>query len=182
MSLFNAVLSLFNLVLFNIPLINYAFVNSGSIRVTVSITLLAFTLNFFACYFVCSLLRAVGRVLVALCNMLSAACVYFIVHYKVIMDETMIGNVFNTNASEASGFVNLTIVAVFLAVGVLPAVFILLKKIEYPRLRTAAHSVNWPLTVLFNLLVLSIALLSAFSGIRIWRRQCRWLNGRRMIP
>ena len=64
------------------------------------------------------------RFLVILFFLSNAVAVYFVQTYGVILDKNMIGNVFNTNAGEAFSFFGGKLVAYFLLLGVLPAMFI----------------------------------------------------------
>jgi len=130
LGLFCLVLSLYNLIAFNIPFLKYAWQNSdNSFVIILSLVLLLFTLNYFASYLVLYLTRTVGKVLIAIANFLSATCVYFIIVYKTMMDETMLGNVFNTQYSEASGFINAKLLLAVAVFGLIPAILIIISKV-----------------------------------------------------
>ena len=97
---FCAILSVVNLVCFNIPFLRYAWDNAdNSWYLCACLAVLLLVLNFWACYLVCFLLRRFGRVLAALCHFISTGCVYYIFAYNVMMDESMIGNFFNRRAA-----------------------------------------------------------------------------------
>ena len=68
------------------------------------------------------------RLLKAVCALLTvgnAAALYFIIQYRIVIDATMIGNIVNTNASEASELAHPTLLLYLLLLGVLPAWFLL---------------------------------------------------------
>lgn len=136
--LYCALLAVANLVLFNIPFLQYAYGESHKVGVLVSLVLLVVLLNFFACYLVCGLLHYAGRILVAVAHVLSTLSVYYVVTYHVMMDETMIGNVFNTQYSEASGFLTWSMFLVVTVIGLLPLLFILGARVRYGSLKDAA--------------------------------------------
>jgi len=135
LSLFAGILSLWNLILFNIPMLSYASKNVDQgfpgVMIVVSLTFLVFILNYFAAYLVLRLLKTPGKIIIALANFISATCVYFIIFFNNLMDETMVANFFNTRYSEASGFINLKLIVWVLVLGVVPAIFIISQKIEY---------------------------------------------------
>lgn len=136
LTLFSAVMSLVNLVLYNIPFFSFISANYNvSVWIKMlfisTIVVVMLVLNFMICYLLIFLLRYFGRVLIALCHILSAASVYFVFKYHTMITEPMIGNVFNTRYSEASGFMTWSLYIYILIFGVLPAVYVLLQKFEY---------------------------------------------------
>ena len=133
---FCAVCSILTLVLYNIPFLRFVSEHAqmgamGRAMVLVTMVVLLLTLNFFAYYLVVRLLRIVGRAVVALWLFLSGVCTYFIVTYHTMMDDSMLGNVFNTRYSEASGFVNGRLLLAVVFLGLLPAAWALVQKVNY---------------------------------------------------
>lgn len=59
--------------------------------------------------------------LCALCTVGNAVALYFIVQYRIVIDATMIGNVFHTNVREASELAHPKLLLTLLLLGVLPA-------------------------------------------------------------
>lgn len=121
--------------LFNIPFLQFAYEHAnmggwGCFQIMATLVLLLLLLNFSVYYLLVFLLRYVGRVIVALWIFLSALCTYFIFTYHVMMDETMLGNVFNTRYSEASGFFSFSLVLSVILFGILPAAWLLGPKIK----------------------------------------------------
>ncbi|HBZ34050.1 MAG TPA: phosphoethanolamine--lipid A transferase EptA [Bacteroidales bacterium] len=133
---FSLLMSALTLITYNIPF--YLFVSSHSelplVRRIVFIASLAaimLALNFLVCYLVTFLLRYVGRVLIAVTHILNATCLYFVVVYNTLMDGSMMGNVFNTRYSEASGYFTVPLFATIIILGIVPAVYVLWQKIDY---------------------------------------------------
>ena len=104
--------------------------------------------------------RRLGKAVCILFAIGNSLAVYFVITYNVILDKTMMGNIFNTQYSESSEFLNPTLFVYFLVLGLIPAGLILrtqLKKTS--RLRLIAH------------LVITFAL----SFTWIWQSQSHWL-------
>lgn len=133
---FCAVSSGLTFALYNIPFLQFVYdhADAGVVAraaIMVTIVVLLLTLNFFAYYLVTYLLRVVGRGLVALWLFLSGVCTYFVVTYHTMMDSTMLGNVFNTRYSEASGFFNVRLLLAIVVLGLLPAAWAMVQKVRY---------------------------------------------------
>ena len=129
------ILSIFTLIAFHIPFFRVAVSNIESgfngVMIIVSLAVLMLALNFFLYYFLLWCFRVVGKIIVALSLIIDAGCLYFINTYDTLLDDTMMGNVFNTQYSEASGFFSLAFVLYLLLLGVIPAIYVILRKIDY---------------------------------------------------
>lgn len=136
LTLFAAIMSCINLIFHNIPFFSFVHENANTSGFSrfffiACLVIVMLVLNFMVCYLLLFLLRYVGRVLIALLHIISALCIYYILTYHVMMTDSMIGNVFNTRYSEASGFITWSMFFFVLATGILPALFVLLQKIDY---------------------------------------------------
>lgn len=136
LTVFCAVLSLLNLLLYHRAF--FAFVVShteltGLARVMLVLALVVLVLlaNFFACFLLLYLGRIVGRIIVAAAHLCSAAAVYFVRFYQVLIDGTMMENVFNTRYSESSQYFTWGFALWMLLFGVLPAVYVLSRRLDY---------------------------------------------------
>lgn len=141
-SLFNArvstvaaILSVVNLLLFHFPFFRYVCTNTnggfnGAV-IVISLILIMLVANYFAFYLFLYLGRFVGKTIIALSFILSAAGLYFINTYDIIIDETMMGNVFNTKYSEASSYYSVSGILYLILLGILPAVYLFKLKIGY---------------------------------------------------
>lgn len=140
LAVFAGLMSAGNLIFYNLPLFRFVQEHSSQALLTksllmASMAVLMLALNFTVCYAVVFLLRYAGRVILAVCSVLSAACTYFVVHYQVLMDRSMMGNVFNTRESEAAGFLTPALFVFVFFLGILPALYILVRKIDYGKWR-----------------------------------------------
>src|SRR5215210_7821001 len=106
---FVLLISLLNFLFFHFPFYAFVFKNldykslNGIINITILIILML-VVNAFVFYLVFFLSRNVGKFLLVLFFIINAIAVYFINTYGVIIDESMIGNVLNTDYAEASSF------------------------------------------------------------------------------
>ncbi len=107
--------------------VNYKSLSGFSIIISLIILMLA--LNFFVFYLIFFMSRRVGKFLLILFFILNSIAVYFINTYHVIIDESMIGNLLNTNYEESSSFFSFKIFLYILLLGVLPSIYILRVKI-----------------------------------------------------
>lgn len=130
-----ALLSAYTLVAFHYPFFSYIVENvsrdfSGAWLVC-SMVVIMLALNYLFYYLLLYLGRTVGKYIVALTLLADAACYYFMNTYNVLIDRSMMGNVFNTQYSEASSFFSWTILLYMLLLGVVPAILLLRKRVEY---------------------------------------------------
>jgi lipid A ethanolaminephosphotransferase len=95
------------------------------------------------------------RPLLVLLVVVSAACSYFMLHYNVLIDRSMVQNVFETNQAELNAYLSLPLLLTLLALGVLPAAGLALV-----RTTSGAGSIRsllvWPASVLASLVVLLV--------------------------
>jgi len=127
-SVMSGILSIVNLLFYNIPFLNFVMSHAdmGGFRqifLIVTFVVIVLALNFMVFYLLLKL-RWLGKMLLSLFSVLSATCTYFVITYHTMMDESMMGNVFNTRYSEASGFFSFGLVIWVVFFGILPAVWI----------------------------------------------------------
>ena len=120
--------------LYNIPFFVYANDNAndslfGKIWLMTSLAVIMLALNFMMTYLTVFCMRIVGRILLALLAIVNATAAYFVMTYSVLIDATTVENVFNTRYSEASGFFSWSLWLFILALGVVPAVYCLLRPV-----------------------------------------------------
>ena len=141
-----AVLSMFTLVAYHIPFFRQvlAQVESGSNGTLIFISLVAVMLlaNYFAYYLLLWPGRALGRAIVAASLVLDSLCLYFINTYDVLIDASMMGNVYNTRYSEASAYFSTAAVLYVLLLGIIPAIYICVRKIDFGSFRRYVSNVG----------------------------------------
>ena len=130
-----ALVSLFSLVGYNIPLLQGVAqsVEGGmnGILIFSGITAIILAVHFVLAYLLLYLGRTVGKIIIALSFICNSLSLYFINCYEVLITSEMMGNVFNTRYSEASGYMSLTGVIYFVLLGLLPCLLLFATKIEY---------------------------------------------------
>lgn len=97
----------------------------------------------------------VRKPLLVLLVVVSAGCSYFMLHYNVLIDRSMVQNVFETNQAELNAYLSLPLLLTLLALGVLPAAGLALV-----RTTSGAGSIRsllvWPANVLASLVMLLV--------------------------
>jgi lipid A ethanolaminephosphotransferase len=90
----------------------------------------------------------------ALLFLANGVAVYFISHYQVILDRTMMVNIFNTQFSESSELISVNLIVFWLFISVIPALILSRVKIKpLKRLKLGLHAV-----AIFLVSILSIYL------------------------
>lgn len=131
---FVLLMSVLNFLFFHLPFYTYVFNNvdykslSGIVLI-ISLVVLMLVLNAFVFYLIFTLSRYVGKFLLVLFFMINAIAVYFINTYSVIIDESMIGNILNTNYEESSNFFSIKLILYIIFLGILPSIYIIKVKI-----------------------------------------------------
>lgn len=161
---FIAVTAVLNALLYHLPLFSFAADNLDLSSVTGDLTLATLLVVLVSETVVLLILLALisPRLLKPFCMLMSlgnAVAVYFVVTYHVVLDETMIGNVLNTDLGEASELLHPTLMVYVLVLGVLPCWLLARVRIRpTPRLRLAAVALG----------CLSITLLWSLLAARSW--------------
>ena len=132
-------LSVATLILYHFPFFEYVVANvEGDFNGVLIFSTLAVAMlaaNFLVYYLLLYLCRMVGRVLIALLFVGNGISLYFINTYEVLITSDMMGNVFNTRFSEASGFFSASAVMYFMFLSLLPAIYVILRKVDFGSIR-----------------------------------------------
>lgn len=155
---FSAIIALFTLVAYHKPLFDYVAdnVEGSGVVIILSFALLILVFDFmFAMLFV-RLMRMVGRVIIALSLVANATALYFVNSYEVLLTRDVMGNLFNTRVSEASGFLSVDMFIYIVLLGILPALYVLCRKVEYGSWGSLAKSVGGSLLGIVLLAVVNI--------------------------
>jgi lipid A ethanolaminephosphotransferase len=141
---FIAVTAVLNALLYHLPLFSFAAANLDLSSVTGNLTLATLLIVLLSGTVLLLTLLALisARLLQPFCMLIAmgnAIAVYFVVTYHVVLDETMMGNVLNTNLTESSEYLHPTLLVYVLALGVLPCLLLARLHIRRTsRLRAAA--------------------------------------------
>lgn len=133
------ILSIFTVVAYHFPFFRHVLecteedLNGTLIFAGLGVLMLA--LDFFFYYLVLYCLRTAGKILLGAMFVADAVCLYFINSYEVLITDKMMGNVFNTQFSEASGFFSVSAVIYVVFLGILPCIYVVMQKVEYGSFR-----------------------------------------------
>lgn len=157
------ILSAFTLVAYHIPFFRLVLdkIEGGfnGVLITAGLAVLMLALNHFFYYLVLYTGRFVGRCILAFTFAADAISLYFINSYEVLITDSMMGNVFNTQFSEASGFFSFAAVLYVLFLGVIPCLFIFAAKTDFGSFKRFLSNIG---------LALGLAVAIAFVNIQNW--------------
>lgn len=146
LSVFAVLMSLVTALMFHFPFYRYILANVGKdfngAVIVASLSVILFAVNYFAFYLVLWLGRVAGRALSACAFVGNAITLYFINTYDVIVDDTMMGNVFNTNVAEATSYWSPAALLYIVFMGVLPAVVVLCVRLDFGSFKRFAANVG----------------------------------------
>lgn len=156
LSYYALLISLVNLVLYQYPFFKFVISSSNSkslngILLLLSLVIAALFLNALVFYIGLYILRTVGKWILAVFFNISAIAVYFINSYGVIIDRTMVGNVFNTDYEEATSFFSFGLILYIVLLGLLPSFLIF--KFEIIRPKFKRFLVHSTLTLILLLII-----------------------------
>jgi lipid A ethanolaminephosphotransferase len=154
------VLSAFTLIAFHIPFFRQVINNIeggfNGVLITGGLGIIMLTLNFFIYYLLLFAGRMVGKVILAISFIGNAITLYFINSYEVLVTDQMMGNVFNTQFSEASGFFSFGFILYILLLGVPPCLYIFLRKFDYGKGKRCLANVGISLGVILSVVAINI--------------------------
>ena len=156
---FAIILSILNFILYHYGFFSFVLKNIESksfnaFIIVASLVVIMLAANFFTFYLLLFLSRKVGKGLLVVFFILNAIAVYFVNTYNAIVDESMIGNVLNTNYQESSSFFSFKLVLYIVFLGVLPAIFVIKTKVQ--KEKPKSFFITSSLTLL-GLLILAFA-------------------------
>lgn len=143
---FITLINVVNVLLYCSPLFTYIFSHLDVFSVGGALTFLStltilFTLTSLILFSIAIISLKTLKGFCILMMLTNSIALYFVLTYNVILDRTMMGNVFNTDFAEATSYYNPKIFVYFLLLGVLPSYAISKIRIqESKRLRLIAQS------------------------------------------
>lgn len=160
-------LSLFTLIAFHFPVFRYAVKNIeggiNSILIIGGAALIMLALNYLIYYTLLYIGRWFGKILLALTFIGNSIALYFINTYEVLITDKMMGNVFNTRYSEASGFFSYIAIVYIVLLGVLPCIYLFISKVKYGSFKNLLKN-------------LGIALLVVLVGVLVNMKNFTWVD------
>lgn len=161
---FSSLLSCLNFLFFHFPFFKFVFNNVdynsfNGITIIVCFIILMLVANSFAFFLIFFLLRFAGKIILVLFFIVNAIAVYFVDTYGVILDESMIGNVLNTNYAESASFFSIKLLFYVIVLGFIPGFFIIKAKIV---------NVTFKRFLIITLASLLFLLIVAFANSKNW--------------
>jgi len=153
---FVLIMSTLNFLFFHLPFYNFVYSDLNcktfnGVAIISSLIILMIVLNAFVFYLFFSISKFVGKPLLIVFFILNSIAVYFVNTYSIIIDESMIGNVFNSNYEEATSYFSLKFILYVLLLGIVPCIYIFRVKIIKDSLKKFLISIS--LTLFFILTV-----------------------------
>lgn len=140
------VLSVYTLLAFHYPVFHYAANNVqdgfNGVLIMGGAAIVMLALNYFVYYSLLYGGRIFGKILLSLMFVGNAIALYFINTYEVLITDKMMGNVFNTRYSEASGFFSFSAIWYIIFLGIMPCIYIFIRKIEYGNIKKYASCIG----------------------------------------
>ena len=135
------IISCVNLVLYHLPLLQFAtdnldYKSLDGVLTLVSLIVIILVLNALIFYVILFIAPFIGKLLLVLLVNINGIAVYFIFTYGVIIDKTMIGNVLNTNYEESSSFFSFSLILYLILLGVIPSILFFKIKTVKVKIRT----------------------------------------------
>lgn len=156
---FALIIGILNLVLYHLPFFKFVsahvnFKHISGFLITGSLIILIPLLNALTAYIFCLIFKPLAKTLWSVFFILNSIALYFINSYNIMIDESMMGNVLNTNKEETMVFFSFALVAYFIFFGVLPAIYIASIKISRIKIKKALTGLG--LLLLPIIIILSI--------------------------
>lgn len=161
---FSLLISCLNFLFFHFPFFKFVFNNVdhkslNGITIIICSVILMLVANAFVFFLILFLSRFVGKFLLIVFFIVNAVAVYFVNTYGVIIDESMVGNVLNTNYAESAGFFSIKLVLYIMLFGIIPGIYI--SKAKIVNVTGKKFLIITSGTLLFMLLV-------AFANAKNW--------------
>lgn len=156
---FALLMSFLNFLFFHYPFFTFVFnhidyKSFNGIIIIISLVIAMVVANFFVFYLFLFLSRYFGKFLLLLFFNINALAVYFINTYSVIIDESMVGNILNTNYDESSSFFSFKLIIYLLFLGILPSIYII--KTEIIKVSFKKFLTTFSVTLLFLLILVFV--------------------------
>jgi lipid A ethanolaminephosphotransferase len=159
-------ISFLDFLFFHFPFYKFVFNNVdykslNGINIVITLMILMLVVNSFVFFLIFFLSRFIGKFLLVLFFISNAIAIYFVNTYSVIIDESMIGNVLNTDYAEATSFFSIKLILYIILLGVIPSIYII--KVKIINVTVKRFLIITSLTLLFIL-----ALIFANASNWLW--------------
>lgn len=156
----SAILSIYTVVAFHLPAFRAVLDNiekgfNGAF-IFASVAILMLAVDFFFYYLVLYLGRGIGKYILAFTFIANAICLYFINTYEVLITDMMMGNLFNTRYSEASGFLSWGMLYYIMTLGLAPCIAIFFTKINYNSFKKFLGNIGTSLAIVLVVILMNM--------------------------
>lgn len=152
--------SFLNLVLFHLPFFEFVVHNidcksfNGAL-IVISLVFLMFILNAFVFFLFFYISKYLGKFLLITFFIINSISFYFVTTYHVILDESMMGNVFNTKFEESSSFFSVKLIVYLILFGLVPSAYIVYVKISAVPFKKFLGFISIALLLIFGLVAIN---------------------------
>lgn len=156
----SAILSLYTVIAFHFPAFKVVLDNIESgfngALIFASVAILMLAVDFFFYYLILFLFRTAGKYILAFTFIANAICLYFINTYEVLITDMMMGNLFNTRYSEASGFLSWGMLYYIMTLGLAPCIAIFFTKINYNSFKKFLGNIGTSLAIVLVVILMNM--------------------------
>ena len=165
-SKFIVLISLMNMTIYYFPFYKYVFSNLNIFSLNGLLTFFTvlisiFTVTLSILFLLAIISPKVVKIFSIFMMLVNSIALYFILTYHIILDKTMMGNIFNTNTAEAVSYYHPKLFLYLLFLGIFPAYIISKIHIEKPKKIYLVFQFA-------SILVVGILLLYLNSGTWLW--------------
>ncbi len=151
---FVLLMSFINFLFFHYPFFKFVASNVdcksfNGILIIISLVILMLVLNALVFFIIFFISQIIGKFLLVLFFIINSIAIYFVNTYSAIIDESMIGNVLNTDYAESTSFFSLKLIVYLVILGIIPSIFII--KLKLINVTTKKFFTIISLTLLFIL-------------------------------
>ncbi len=121
--------TILDMIIYHVPLYKYSLSQLnihtfGGVLTFFSVLISLFTITAFLLFLISFIKPSFVKLFTILFFITNSLAVYFVTTYSVILDKSMMGNVFNTNSIEAGSYFDIKIIFYLILFGVLPSLFV----------------------------------------------------------
>jgi len=149
---YSLALAVYTLVAFHQPFFSHMLPHLeggfNGVVIVATAALLLLGMDFLLYYLLAWLGRIVGKCLISFTLIGNAIMLYFVNNYDVLVTDEMMGNVLNTQYSEASGFFSFAFILYVVLLGIVPSIYVFRRKLEYGSWKRALAHIGITLGVL----------------------------------
>ncbi len=154
------ILSVYTTIAFHFPAFSAVIesVEEGwnGVLIFVSFAVLMLAVDYLFYYLLLYSGRIAGKIIIAFTLIADAVSLYFINTYEVLITDMMMGNVFNTRYSEASGFFSWAAIAYVLFLGVLPCIWLFANRCLYSTFKRFIANIGASLLVIVSVIAVNM--------------------------